>query len=226
MRYPYLLFDADNTLYDFDKTQSNALEKAMLELHGSFEARHLVIYDRVNQAFWQAFERGEIDQTTLKEKRFIAYFEALELKLDATLMNKLYLKHLSQGHFLLAGAQELIEQLAQKHNLLIVTNGLKEVQRPRFNASSIVKYFEGIIVSDELGIAKPHTGIFDAAFEQLGKPKKEDVLMIGDSLSSDIQGGIHYGIDTCWFNPNAKTNKKGLRLTYEIQELNELLTIV
>jgi len=153
MRYPYLLFDADNTLYDFDKSQSNALKKTMLELHGSFDEHHERSYELVNTALWQAFEKGEMSQSELKAQRFQRYLEALELDLDAELMNARYLTYLSEGHFLLDGAAELIEALAVNHRLLIVTNGLKEVQRPRFSASSIIKYFDGIVVSDELGVA-------------------------------------------------------------------------
>jgi len=165
-------------------------------------------------------------QSELKAQRFQRYLDALELDLDAELMNARYLTYLSEGHFLLDGAAELIEALAVNHRLLIVTNGLKEVQRPRFSASSIIKYFDGIVVSDELGVAKPNPEIFDAAFELLGKPDKKEVLMIGDSLASDIQGGINYAIDTCWFNPSKKENKKPLEPSFEIQQLNELLAIV
>lgn len=222
VRYPYLLFDADNTLFDFDRAQAEALKKAMLELHGHFEPDYLELYDEVNQRFWQAFERGEIDQTTVKEKRFEAFAEALGASFDPHDMNSLYLQGLLQGSHLLDGALELIQKLAVNHNLAIITNGLKELQRPRFTASPIIQYFEGIVVSDELGIAKPHPGIFDAAFKLLGHPAKEHVLMIGDSLSSDMQGGVNYGIDTCWFNPAGKANKPGLPITHEVKDFSGL----
>jgi FMN phosphatase YigB (HAD superfamily) len=100
------------------------------------------------------------------------------------------------------------------------------VQRPRFTASALAGYLAGIVVSDEIGIAKPNTGIFDAAFEALGWPAKREVLMIGDSLTSDMQGGIDYGIDTCWFNPDGEENRLGLPITHEVgshEALRQLL---
>ena len=198
----------------------------MLELHGEFTPNTLTTYDTVNQRFWRAFERGEISQGEIKEKRFVAFFEALGLDLDASAMNALYLKGLSEGYYLLDGALELVQKLAQDHTLAIVTNGLKEVQRPRFTASPIIGYFNTIVVSDELGVAKPQAGIFDEAFRLLDYPAKRDVLMIGDSLSSDMQGGINYGIDTCWFNPAGRDNKAGLPVTYEVKDFETLSRIL
>jgi YjjG family noncanonical pyrimidine nucleotidase len=222
VRYPYLLFDADHTLYDFDLAQYHALESTLLELHGSFDTDHLEVYDEVNRRLWHAFELGEIPQEDIKRRRFEHFIARLDLHLDPDEMNDLYLQRLSEGHFLLEGAFDLVAELALGRVLAIVTNGLREVQRPRFTTSPIAEYLEAIVVSDEIGIAKPNPGIFDAAFEALGGPEREDVLMIGDSLTSDMRGGIDYGIDTCWFNPDHRMNELGLPVTYEIQRYDEL----
>ena len=110
--------------------------------------------------------------------------------------------------------------------MLIVTNGIADVQRPRFDNSEIKRYFEDIIISDEIGTAKPATDFFDIAFKAMGEPDKKDVMIIGDSLTSDMAGGIKYGIYTCWYNPNNTQSTTNINITYEISELNELLKIV
>ena len=225
MRYPILFFDADNTLFDFDAAQSIAFEQAMRQVTGDFEPQFLSVYERINKQYWQAFERGEVTQTQLKEQRFQSLFEEVEATGDPGEMNSVYMLKLSQCTLLLDGALELIEQLAGHHRMLLITNGLKNVQRPRFSASPITQHFEDIVISDELGIAKPHAGIFDESFARMGNPPKSDVLIIGDSLSSDMQGGIDYGIDTCWFNPHGKTNTS-LPVTHVIQTLDDLHDIV
>ena len=226
MRYPYLLFDADHTLYDFDRAQDHALERTLLDLHGDFEPEHAEVYDEVNRRLWLTFERGEIAQQEIKLRRFEHFVERLGLPLDPGELNARYLQRLSEGQFLLDGALELVAELAGKRTLLIVTNGLREVQRPRFTASPIAEYLAGIVVSDEIGIAKPNPGIFDVALEALGGPAKEGVLMIGDSLSSDMRGGIDYGIDTCWFNPEGKENGLRLPITYEVRDYDALVRLL
>lgn len=229
MRYSVLLFDADNTLFDFDRAQSHALECTFIELNGEFQPEFLTTYAEVNREFWKAFERGEITQAELKHQRFPAVIKELGLKIDPVETNSLYLKRLSESHFLLEGVPQIVERLGESHRLALITNGLKDVQRPRFAASPITKHFEAIVISDELGIAKPEPGIFDAIFEMLGHPPKSETLIIGDSLSSDIQGGINYGIDTCWFNPGEKPGRKPAGQpspTHQISALDQLVDII
>ena len=127
---------------------------------------------------------------------------------------------------LLPGAAETIHKLHPDHKMLIVTNGIADVQRPRFDNSEIKRYFENIIISDEIGAAKPAAEFFDIAFKAMGEPDKKDVMIIGDSLTSDMAGGIKYGIDTCWYNPNKTQNTTSMNITYEIFELYELFKIV
>ncbi len=108
---------------------------------------------------------------------------------------------------------------------MLITNGLAEVQRPRFAASSIRRHFEGLVISEEVGAAKPDPRIFDVAFAKMEDPKRTEVLMVGDSLSSDIKGGNDSGIDTCWFNPSGRNGEHGVEPKYEIRKLDELLDI-
>ena len=126
----------------------------------------------------------------------------------------------------MAGALELVAALDGRVGLMILTNGLKDVQRSRFRQSAIGRYFKDIIISEEVGFAKPDGRIFDVAFEEMGWPKKREVLIVGDSLTSDMQGGLDYGIDTCWFNPWKRPNTLGRALMYEIDQLRGVLGIV
>ncbi len=226
MPYSHLIFDADNTLFDFDKAQTNALELCFADAKLAFKAHYHDLYASINHDLWQAFEQGKLSQASINAERFSRLIKKLELSVDIQFLSTVYLCRLAEGHFLYDGALEVLEGLKKHCRMIIVTNGLKEVQRPRFSNSPIMPYLEGIIVSDELGIAKPHAGIFDAAFDMLNHPAKKEVLIIGDSLSSDMQGGINYQIDTCWFNPQQKQNKLELGVTHEIRRLEELIDII
>lgn len=226
MPYTWLIFDADNTLFDFDRAQVVALEQTFTTLGYRFESEHHALYESINAELWHAFERGELPQHAIKEGRFERLNEQTGWNFDVAKTSKSYLQNLAQGKFLLPGALDLVETLSHTHKLIIMTNGLKEVQRSRFETSPVSAYVQDILVSDELGVAKPNAGIYDIAFERMGLPNHKDVLMIGDSLNSDIRGGKNYGIDTCWFNPQGKANRSGLEPSYEIDLLSKLLDIV
>ena len=224
--YTWLLFDADGTLFDFDRAEAAALEHTFADLNLGFASDTLATYKELNEALWKAFERGEVSQATIKTKRFADLLAAVKLEADVAAMSQHYTRHLANGQYLLEEALETVQALAEKCRMMIITNGLQEVQRPRFSSSVLMPYFQDLLVSGELGVAKPAPEIFDIAFERMGQPAKTEVLMIGDSLSSDIQGGVNYGIDTCWFNPSAKANPRALPIRHEISQLGELLTIV
>ena len=217
MTYSWLLFDADGTLFDFDLAEKLALQSVLGHLEQSFNDHAYSSYKAINKQLWQAFEKGQIKQSEIKTQRFEKWLEVLNINADIEEVSTYYVSQLATQGPLLEGALELIQELSTRYKMLIMTNGLKEVQRPRFDASILRPYFAEIIVSGEVGVAKPETGIFDIAFEKMGKPDKNEVLIIGDSLSADMQGGLKYGIDTCWFNPQkAKTN---LPVTYTIYNL-------
>ena len=226
MRYTWLLFDADNTLFDFDLSEKEALKDLCDFLSLEFSEAILQAYQRINKAVWQAFEEGAFPQAEIGTRRFAGFLADIGSAENPETVSKLYRQKLSEKHFLYDASLELVKTLSQTHKLLIITNGLKDVQRPRFNRSPIKSYFEAIVISDELGAAKPKPEIFDAAFEKMKQPDKSDVLIIGDSLSSDMQGGYRYGIDTCWFNPNVKANSLGIPITHEITRLEQLLALV
>ncbi len=232
--YELLLLDADETLFDFRKAEAFALEGAFAERGLAATPETVARYDAINKDIWRRLERGEIDQARLKIERFALLFADMGVGLDAADFSGLYLAWLGRGSFLLPGAEELCAYLATKYRLAIVTNGIAAVQRPRFEASPIRRHFEAIVISEEVGAAKPRPEIFERACAAMGFFDKSRVLMIGDSLSSDIAGGIAYGIDTCWLNPgktaadsaDAPAMAKALAPTYVVSGLAELKALL
>ncbi|MGF7057947.1 YjjG family noncanonical pyrimidine nucleotidase [Brassicibacter mesophilus] len=227
MKYEVIIFDADETLFDFKKSEKDAFKNTMLEYDIEYdENHHLKIYQGINTAIWKEFEEGLITQKKLKVERFKRLSDSLNAGFDEEQFSKLYMKHLGNASFLYDDSIELVESLHKDYRLTIVTNGLKDVQNNRIRKSTIAKYFEDIVVSEEVEVSKPDPKIFEHALSNIKHTDKSKVLIVGDSLTSDIQGGINSGIDTCWYNPNKIVNKTGIKPTYEISNLMELKDIL
>ncbi|MGY5344042.1 YjjG family noncanonical pyrimidine nucleotidase [Paenibacillus glucanolyticus] len=229
MRYKVILFDADDTLYDYAKSEAFALSGSFGEIDQECTAAIVDSYRRINQQLWNEFEQGSVTQSELRTARFkrLLAEHSIECDLDADAFSHTYIKYLGQGSYLIEGAKELCSQLAERgQRMAIITNGIKEVQFNRIHGSALCDAFECIIVSEDAGSQKPHEGIFDYAFDKLNHPDKKEVLIVGDSLTSDIQGGIRYGIDTCWYNPHRKANSTSIQPKYEIHTLEELHDII
>ncbi len=224
--YEWLLFDADGTLFDYDKAEAVSLEKAFIQTGHSFDPDYSQVYRQINGQMWLDFEQGDISQNRLRIKRFELLFDALDIKTDPGEFSNKYLENLADSTYLLEDAEEVVIRLAERTGLMLITNGLKDVQRSRWGKSTIRRYFSDILISEEIGAAKPDRRIFDEAFIRMNNPRKEKVLMVGDSLTSDIKGGHDYGIDTCWFNPLEKPPEPDLEIRFEIKHLRELLSIV
>lgn len=227
MKYEIIIFDADETLFDFKKSERDAFKNTMLEFDIEYdENHHLKIYTDINMAIWKEFEDGLITQKKLKVERFKRLSDKLNAGFDETAFAKSYMKHLSNASFLYDDTVGLVESLHKNYRLTIITNGLTDVQDNRIRKSIIAKFFEDIVVSEEVEVSKPDPKIFEHALNNIKHTDKSKVLMVGDSLTSDIQGGINFGIDTCWFNPNKIVNKTGIKPTYEISNLMELKDIL
>ena len=224
--YPWLWFDADGTLFDYNKAELTALLKAFHALNIHFEDRYLNTYQGINQELWQALERREITPDVLRVRRFELLLEAIDTTGSAEHLSQAYVEQLALCTDLIDGAYEVLQTLHEICKFAIITNGLKTVQRSRLEHSVIKDYIAELIISEEIGVAKPQSAFFDAAFARAGNPPKSDVLIIGDSLSSDIQGGTDYGLDTCWFNPSSEPRPSDLQITYEIGHLRELLDVL
>jgi putative hydrolase of the HAD superfamily len=227
MKYDIIMFDADETLFDFKKSEKVAIQNTMLEFDIDYdETYHLEVYKHINDVIWKELEEGLITQEKLKIERFKRLLATLNLSLDETKFAQAYMRHLSNASFLYADSVQLIESLQKEYRLVIITNGLKDVQNKRVKKSIIGKYFEDIIISEEVNVSKPNPKIFELALKNMNHTDKSKVLMVGDSLTSDIRGGINFGIDTCWFNQNNSQNKTKLKSTYEISNLMELKIVL
>jgi 2-haloacid dehalogenase len=224
--YPWLCFDADNTLFDFKQAEVSAFRRTLEFLGMPYSTETLELYQRINAELWRALERHEITPADLRTRRFGLLLDAAKLGGSPEQMSQVYIQQLAQCADLVDGAEEVLAAVRPNCRIAIVTNGLQAVQTGRLSHSTIAKYVDELIISEAVGAAKPHAAFFDAAFVRMGHPPKSDVLVIGDSLSSDIQGGVDYGLDTCWFNPAADPRPADLPITYEIRHLCELLELI
>mgnify|MGYP005838505193 CR=1 FL=1 len=225
-KYRYLLFDLDGTLFDYDRAEAQALQSTCRAFALDYSPGLLQIYRELNGKLWKDFEQGRITPERLKIKRFEQLSEAVQVHFDPDAFSDYYLQELARGTDLIPGAEELIRSLEDRFELLLITNGLSQVQRPRIAHSALAAYFSEVIISEEVGYAKPDSKIFESVFEKINYPSRETVLMVGDSLTSDICGAHSYGLDTCWFNPLGQPNESVVLPTYQIARLEELYTIL
>jgi 2-haloacid dehalogenase len=226
IRYPWLLFDLDDTLLDFRAAEAHALEQALRDAGLSCDPAWLDVYREVNAAAWRALEDGRTTPERLRVERFEALFARLGLGLDPAVFSAGYLQHLGTQAQLVDGARSMLDAALPGRRLAIITNGLAEVQRPRLAASVIAHRISALVISEEVGVAKPDPAIFEIALDRMGRPDRRDVLMVGDSLSSDVAGGITADIDTVWFNPAGLPGRHGLEPTHQVGALSELLVVL
>ncbi|WP_100403855.1 YjjG family noncanonical pyrimidine nucleotidase [Bacillus sp. FJAT-42315] len=225
-KYQTLLFDVDDTLLDFRAAEDLALrllfEDQDIPLTAEIEAH----YKQINQDLWRAFEEGKITRDDVLNTRFSVLFEAYGQEVDGIVLDNKYRSYLEKGHQLIDGAFELITNLQYQYDLYIVTNGVSKTQYKRLRDSGLYPLFKGIFVSENTGYQKPMKEYFDYVFARIPNFSVDQALIIGDSLSADIKGGQLAGIDTCWFNPNMKSNDTDIVSTYEIQQLDELYRVL
>lgn len=226
MGYKVIFFDVDNTLLDFDKTELYALEKTVEEVGYPYSKAVYKVYDEINNKLWDALEVGKMDVATLKVKRFEQLVEALKIDYSGKDMSKLYEKHLGEKAFEIEDAYKVCSTLSKKYRLALVTNGITQVQKHRIEKSSFKSFIERLFISEEVGISKPDAGIFEYAMKEMGIEDKREVLMVGDSPSSDIKGSMNAGIDSCFFNPKEVSIEQSIKPTYEIKKLSELIQLL
>jgi putative hydrolase of the HAD superfamily len=225
MKYKMIIFDADDTLFDFSKSEIHSFRKAMEECSLIYKEEYFITYKKINDEIWNEFEKGLITQKELKIDRFRRFLNEIKKDVDASIFSESFMNNLEHASFLFEDALELVEKISKTHRLIMVTNGLTRVQRTRIRKSVIAKYFETIIVSEDIGYAKPDPLIFEKGLLGISLPKKEEMMIVGDSLTSDIKGGINYGIDTVWYNPKGNINSSKVTPTYEIRKLSDIFKI-
>lgn len=227
--YTTLLFDADNTLLDFNKDERQGLIRVLNEYKVPVSEENIATYSKINQGLWKQFEKGEITKPELKRIRFRLFFDAIgfESDIDAFEVNERYLSFLSDGDNLLDGAKELCRTLKDKgYDMHIVTNGVADTQRRRLTQSGILPFFNKIYVSETVGYQKPRKEFFDYVLTDIEEKDINRILLIGDSLSSDIKGAVNSGIKCVWFNKDKAVLPEDIRPDYIINELNELYEIL
>ena len=197
-----LFFDLDNTLLDFNQAERIAVGKTLKHFHIEPKEAVLKRYSELNQAQWKLLEQGKISREQVKLHRFQLLFAELGTDAPAEEAALMYETLLAYGHYFIDGAEELLETLYGKYRMYLVTNGTLSVQKGRLKSAGISRYFEDIFISEELGYNKPSIEYFNCCFSKIPDFHKESAVIIGDSLTSDIQGGINAGIRTIWFNPN------------------------
>ena len=184
------------------------------------------VYKKINLNVWQSYERGEIDHVQLRTSRFEKFTKHFDVKANPHEMSQHYLEQLVVHYEFLPGAKETLLELNGHYQLVYITNGLADVQRPRLEQSGIEALFESIIIADEIGHQKPHAAYFEQTLSTVNHPEKAKILVIGDNLTTDIQGGKNYGLDTCWLNQDQRNNHTSIIPTYEIQTLSELKSLL
>lgn len=226
MRYSTLLFDLDHTLFDSDESEARAYDVTMRAAGVAEPSALFETYRRINLELWAGVERGVVQPIEVRTLRFERLFSEAGIDADVEEMATLFVQSLGAHGELYPGALEVLDLLADRARLALVTNGLSDVQRARLERVGLTERFEVVVVSSEVGVTKPRPEIFDVAFTALGDPPASSALMIGDSLTSDIAGGSGYGLATCWYNPHGKTAGANDVVTHEIRTLEELPDIV
>ncbi|MDD2459302.1 MAG: YjjG family noncanonical pyrimidine nucleotidase [Eubacteriales bacterium] len=225
MAYNWLLFDLDGTLLDFHKAEYLCMKATLQSFGFRMDDEVLLAYRSINESYWKMLERGEISQEELALARHRTLFERFGFTGDVEAFQNHYEGALSESSYLYDGAYELLRQLRDRDgiHLAIVTNGFARIQERRIALAGLDTLFERIFISEQVGYRKPQVEFFEHVFREIGEG---NAMIIGDSLTSDIKGGADFGIATCWFNPDGQDNPLGVRVDYEIRDLNEIWQLV
>ena len=225
MNYEIILLDADGTLLDFSRSEREAVAMTLSEAGLPSDDGVILTYSEINDSLWKMLERGEIQKSVLFYRRFELLLERFGWQGDALAMAKRYMECLSHKGYLIDGAEELCRRLSRDHRLYIVTNGTEWIQRGRLADSGLLPYMSDVFISDLIGAPKPRAEFFTYVAEHISGFDPDRTLIVGDSLSSDMAGGIAYGIDTCWYNPKGAAVPPEMRgkLTGVVSDFEELV---
>ena len=217
----FVFLDLDDTILDFKMAEDVALRTTLREF--GVEPTDAIVkqYSEINELQWKLLEQGVLTRAEVKPRRFVLLFEALGVPCDAEAARVFYEKRLGIGHYFLDGALEMLERLYGKYRLFIVSNGTTAVQKGRLASAAIEPFFEKIFLSEEIGCVKPEKLFFDRCFAEIAEFDPAQSIILGDSLTSDVQGGANAGIYTCWFNPSGKARTDEIVPDYEVRTHTE-----
>ncbi len=219
----FLFLDLDDTILDFQKAEHIAVRRAISEAGAEATDAVCARYSAINKLHWEMLERGELTREEVLVGRFRMLFDELGIAVDATAVARNYERLLGMGHYYLPGAEETVKAvLFGKYRLFLASNGTASVQHGRMTSAGLYPYFEQVFVSQEIGHNKPSRAYFEGCFARISGFDPQKAMIVGDSLTSDILGGIHAGIKTCWVNPKHKTAPEHIRPDYEIERLDQL----
>ncbi len=221
-----VLLDLDNTLIDFNECARHSIMNIFSELGFEYSENVFETFICENVKIWKRLEKGEITKADLRANRWNIILKKLGIDYDGTIIEEKFENGVAQGAYAVDGAYELLDYLYPKYELYIVSNGFRFVQESRLKIGDFRKYFQDIFLSEDIGIQKPAKEFFAHCFYKLNHPKKENVILIGDSLSADITGGLNYGIDCIWFNKNGDKLPENIEPTYVVDKLKKIKDIL
>lgn len=219
-----VLIDLDDTLLDFGAASRASLQGLFTQRGRPLTEAEIDAFEAINDSCWKALERGELTRAQLSHRRFAEFLACLGMQDDPMACNTAFRAGLAESAVLLPGAMELCRALTGRVELYVVTNGFLDTQMKRIRAAGLEGLLDGVFASQSLGCEKPGAGFFDAVFDRIGREKRGSTVILGDSLSSDMQGGKAYGLATCWFNPAGGADTVGC--DYEIRRLGEFLPLL
>lgn len=226
-RYNIILWDVDETLLNFKKSQEYALNAAFAQFGRELTPQMLQRYDEINEGFWKRLERGETDKKTLLPGRFLQLFEEFAIQgIAVEQFQAAYQEELGGVYFYMEDSYQLCLALSGHYRQFVVTNGVASTQRKKLRLAGFDRIMEDIFISEEIGAVKPSGAFFEACFQRIDGCDRNRTLIVGDSLTSDMKGGAGCGIDTCWYNPRALANDTDIAVTYEIRSLWEITEIL
>ncbi len=221
-----ILMDLDNTIIDFNECARHSIMGIFEDLGFHYDENVFETFITENVKIWKRLERGEIDKPYLRANRWNIILGKLGIEYDGTIIEERFENGVAKGAYPVEYAYELLEYLYSKYDLYVVSNGFRFVQESRVKIGKFDKYFKELFLSEDIGIQKPDIRFFDYCYEKIGCPPKEDLILIGDSLSADITGGNNFGIDTIWFNKNNDSPSEVVKPTYTVNKLEEIQSIL
>lgn len=225
-KYNTLLFDLDDTILDFAKGEKAALTALFEEMKVENVQDVMNDYAVINKSLWNDLEKGRVGRDYVLNNRFFMLFKKYNMEVDGKEVEDRYRSYLDLQHEYIDGAEEILKNLCKDYKLYLITNGVSKTQFKRIKDAKLERCFEEVFVSEDIGYQKPAEEFFEAVMKKVPDFELKKALVIGDSLTADIKGGIMSGIDTCWFNPGKIKNHTGIKPDYEINNLYEIYDVL